>query len=221
MRNQSDLDKKIHAYVDGLFSGVGESQQLYDLKEELATNLKEKIADYKKAGMDESTAFKEAVSSMGDLSGLVDDMREVGQDKAKQAVYSSMTERIAVAGLITGILLILFGVLTTAMLFFMGLQLEAVTGTAIFTVFGIAIITYSALTRETSKKYAMNKIRAIFYAVAIGLIAFSLYVAFTSGFATGEMYIAISSFMIFFIIGLGLWLGLLFTGTDRRKMVSR
>ncbi|WP_339149951.1 MULTISPECIES: permease prefix domain 1-containing protein [unclassified Sutcliffiella] len=221
MRNQSDLDKKIHAYVNGLFSGVGESQQLYDLKEELATNLKEKIADYKKEGMDESTAFKEAVSSMGDLSGLVDDMREVGQNKAKQAVYSSMTERIAVAGLITGILLIIFGVLTSAMLFFMGLQLETVTGTAIFAVFGIAIITYSMLTRETSKKYGMNKVRAIFYAVAIGLIAFSLYVAFTSGFATGEVYIAISSFMIFFIIGLGLWLGLLFTGTDRRKMVSR
>ncbi|KMJ57612.1 hypothetical protein AB685_16575 [Bacillus sp. LL01] len=214
-------DKKVQAYVDGLFSGVGESQQLFDLKEELTTNLKEKIADYKRAGMEETVAFNEAVSSMGDLSGLVDDMREVGQDKAKQAVYSSMTARISAAGLITGILLVLFGVLTSAMLFFMGLQLEAVTGTAIFAVFGIAIITYSALTRETSKKYAMNKVRAIFYAVAVGLVAFSLFVAFTSGFATGEMYIAISSFMIFFLVGIGLWLGLAFTGTDRRKMVAR
>lgn len=221
MRSKSNLDNKIRAYVDGLFSGVGESQQLFDLKEELTTNLKEKIADYKKAGMDESAAFKEAASSMGDLSGLVDDMREVGQDKAKKEIYSSMTARISAAGLITGILLILFGVLTSAMLFFMGLQLEAVTGTAIFAVIGIAIITYSALTRETSKKYAMNKVRAIFYAVSVGLIAFSLYVAFTSGFATGEMYIAISSFMLFFIIGIGLWLSLVFTGTDRRKTVSR
>ncbi|MGD6776964.1 permease prefix domain 1-containing protein [Sutcliffiella horikoshii] len=218
---KSNVDKKVQAYVDSLFSGVGESQQLFDLKEELATNLKEKIADYKKDGMDESAAFKEAVSSMGDLSGLVDDMREVGQNKAKQAVYSSMTARISAAGLITGILLILFGVLTSAMLYFMDMDLEAVTGTAIFVVFGIAIITYSGLTRESSKKYAMNRIRAILYAVAIGLVAFSLFVAFTTGFATGEIYIAISSFMIFFLMGIGLWLGLLFTGTDRRKMVAR
>ncbi|CAG9620323.1 permease prefix domain 1-containing protein [Sutcliffiella rhizosphaerae] len=217
MKNQRDLDKKIHSYVDNLFSGVGESQQLFDLKEELTTNLKEKIADYKKAGMDEKEAFNEAVSSMGDLSGLVDDMREVGKDKAKQAVYSSMTDRISAAGLITGILIISFGILTTAMLFFMGLQLQSVAGPAIFVVFGIALVTYSWLTRETKKKYAMNKIRAILYSVAIGLLAFSLFVAFTAGFATGEMYIAISSFMVFFLIGLGLFLGLLFTGTDRRK----
>ncbi|MEA3318715.1 MAG: permease prefix domain 1-containing protein [Bacillota bacterium] len=218
---RTSVDKKVQAYVDGLFSGVGESQQLFDLKEELATNLKEKIADYKKDGMDESAAFKEAVSSMGDLSGLVNDMREIGQDKVKQAVYSSMTARISAAGLITGILLILFGVITSVMLYFMDLQLEAVTGTAIFVVFGVSLITYSALTRETSKKYGMNKVRAICYAVAVGLVAFSLFVAFTTGFATGEMYIAISSFMIFFLVGIGLWLGLAFTGTDRRKMVAR
>lgn len=35
--------------------------------------------------------------------------------------------------------------------------------------------------------------------------------------ATGEMYIAISSFMVFFLGGVGLYLFLIFTGTDRRK----
>ncbi|WP_209121254.1 hypothetical protein [Alkalihalobacillus sp. BA299] len=79
------------------------------------------------------------------------------------------------------------------------------------------IVTYSVLTRETSQKYAMNKVRAIFYAIGFGLILFSLFVAFTSGFATGEMFIAISSFMVFFLVGIGLLLGLLFTGTDRKK----
>jgi len=41
MNTKKDLDKKVNSYIDQLFSGVGESQQLFDLKEELATNLKE------------------------------------------------------------------------------------------------------------------------------------------------------------------------------------
>jgi hypothetical protein len=217
MEDKSKLDQKVKSYVNKLFSGVGDSQQLFDLKEELAINLKEKIGDYQKTGMEEQEAFKEAVSSMGDLSGLVDDMRQLGQDKAKQAVYTTMTARVSTVGLIVGILVILFGVLTTAMLYFMGLPLEAVTGPVIFVVVGGAIVTYSTLTRETIQKYAMNKGRAIFYAVAIGLILFSLFVAFISGFATGEMFIGISSFMVFFLTGFGLLLGLLFSGTDRRK----
>jgi hypothetical protein len=217
MKKQSNLDKKVKTYVDHLFSGVGDSQQLFDLKEELTSNLREKIGDYKKSGMSDEEAFKKAVSSMGDLSGLVDDMREHGQDKAKQAVYTSMTARVSTAGLIVGILVILFGALTTAMLSFMDLPTVAVSGPAIFMVVGGAVVTYSVLTRETSQMYAMNKGRALLYTLAVGLILFSLFVACVSGFATGEMFIAISSFMVFFLLGVGLLLGLLFGGTNRKK----
>ncbi|MGO4890469.1 permease prefix domain 1-containing protein [Anaerobacillus sp. MEB173] len=217
MRNKSDLDQRIKSYVNQLFSGVGESQQLFELKEELTTNLKEKINDYKKTGIDEKEAFKEAVSSMGDLSGLVDDMRVLGQDKAKQAVYTTMTARVSTAGLVVGILVILFGILTTSMLYFMDLPLQAVSGPAIFIVLGGAIVTYSFLTRETNQKYAMNKVRAILYSLSISLILFGMFVAFVTRFATGEMFIAISSFMVFFLVGIGLFLSLIFSGTDRKK----
>lgn len=216
MKNK-DLNKKVNSYVKQLFSGVGESQQLYDLKEELTTNLKEKIADYKKSGMDEDEAFKEAVSSLGDLSGLIDDMREIGQDHAKQAIYTSWATRISNVGLITGILVILFGILTSLMLYFMEVPLEAVLGPTIFIVLGGAILTYSLLTRETSQKYAMGKGRAILYSISAGLILFSLFVAFTTGVATGEMFIAISSFMFFFLVGLGIFLSLILSGANRSK----
>jgi hypothetical protein len=90
MLKNEKLDKKVNAYIENLFSGVGASQQLFDLKEELATNLKEKTYDIQSRGLDEDQAFKEAVISMGDLSGLVDDMRKLGQDMAKQNVCSTM-----------------------------------------------------------------------------------------------------------------------------------
>lgn len=217
MRKNKELEQKIKSYIERLFSGVGPSQQLFELKEELATNLNERVNDYISMGKGEKEAFQEAVSSLGDLSGLVDDMRAIGQDKAKQAIYSSMTARISTAGLIIGILLILFGILNTLMLYFMEIPREGTYGAMIFVVVGGAIVTYSALTRETEKKYAMNKVRALLYAIAIGLLLFSLFVGFISGFATGEIYIAISSFMVFFLGGVGLYLFLFFTGSDRKK----
>jgi len=217
MRNKSALDQKVKSYVNQLFSGVGKSQQLFELKEELTTNLKEKINDYKKMGMDEKEAFKKAVSSMGNLSELVNDMRVLGQDNAKQAVYTTMTARVSSAGLVIGILVILFGVLTTSMFYFMDLPLQAVSAPAIFVVLGGVIVTYCFLTRETSRKYAMNKIRAILYSLSIGLILFGLFAAFVAGFATSELFIAVSSFMVFFLVGIGLFLSFIFSGTDRKK----
>ena len=86
---KSFSDDKVKSYLDNLFSDVGPSQQLFELKEELATNMKEKIVDYQSRGMEEEQAIKETVISMGDLRGLVDDMRKMGQYTAKQAVYST------------------------------------------------------------------------------------------------------------------------------------
>lgn len=217
LKNENRLNNKVKPYLDHLFSGVGASQQLFDLKEEIATNLKEKTADYQSRGMDEEQAFKEAVISMGDLSGLVADMRQFGQDKARQVVYSTMAARVSTAGIIAGVLLILFGILAVAMLYYMRLPGEAVTGTGIFIVAGGALITYSILTRETRQRYAMNKMRAVLYALSAGLILFGMYTAIVTRFSTGEVYIAIASLMVFFLAGIGLFLFLILTGTDRRK----
>lgn len=217
LRNNEPLNKKVNVYIDNLFAGVGPSQQLFDLKEELAINLQEKISDIKARGLDDEQAFKEAVISMGDLSGLVDDMRRVGQDTAKQWAYTSLSGRISTAGIVAGVLLILFGAFTVAMLYFMKMEAEPVVGSSIFIVAGGAVLTYSILTRETRNKYGMNKIRAVLYALAIGLILFSIFTALTSRFATGEMFIAIGSLMVFSLPGIGLFLLLILTETDRSK----
>jgi hypothetical protein len=140
-------------------------------------------------------------------------MRLLGQDIARQTVYSTMTTRISTAGIIAGVLLILFGLFTVAMLYFMRLPGESVACNGIFIVAGGALITYSLLTREMQKRYGMNKIRAALYALSIGLILFGLATAFISGYATGETYIAIASLMVFFLAGIGLFLFLILTGT--------
>ena len=221
LTGNSRLNEKINDYLDLLFSGVGPRQPLFDLKEELAINLKEKTQDIMARGLDEDQAFKEAVASMGDLSGLVEDMRQLGQDTARQTVYTSMSARISTAGIVIGVLLVLFGLFTSAMLYSMNGSVDGsgveVVGPGIFVVAGGALLTYSILTRETRYKYAMNKIRAGLYAISIGLLLFSIFTGFVTRYATGEMFITIASVMIFFLAGTGLFLTLALTGTDRRK----
>lgn len=219
MKNEIPQNKQIDEYINHLFAGVGASQQLYELKEELAVNLREKIQDIKARGLNDEDAFREAVCSMGDLSGLVEDMRKVGQDTAKQTVYTSMTARISTAGIVIGVMLILFGLFTSAMLYFMSGFGVVSLGSGIFLVVGGAILTYSILARETTDRYAMNKIRAALYAVAVGLLLFSLFTGLMTRYATGEMFIAVASVMVFFISGTGLLLALILTGSDRRKQL--
>jgi len=214
---KSIIDSNVKKYIDNLFADAGPSQQLFDLKEELATNMKEKIMDYQSRGMEEEQAFKEAVISMGDLRGLVDDMRKLGQDTVRQTVYSTMTARISTAGIIAGTLLVLFGIFTITMMYFMKMEPVSVAGSGIFIVAGGVLITYSVLTRETHRKYAMNKIRAAFYALSAGLLLWGIFTAFITRFATGEMYIAIASTMVFTLTGIGIFLFLILTGTARRK----
>ncbi|MDD3024087.1 MAG: permease prefix domain 1-containing protein [Syntrophomonadaceae bacterium] len=217
--NENGLDHKVSVYIENLFSGVGGSQQLFDLKEELSINIKEKTIDYQSLGMDDEQAFKEAVISMGDLGGLVDDMRRIGQDTAKQSVYSTMAARISTAGIVAGVLLSLFGLFVSAIIYFQDYSLQDAIGPGIFIVAGGALITYSMLTRESRKKYAMNRTRALFYALSIGLMLFSLFVSLITYFGEGEMYAAIASPMLFFLAGIGLFLYLALTETDRFKNI--
>jgi len=215
--NDKGLDQKIKAYFDNLFSGVGPSQQLFDLKEELTINMKEKIMDYRARGMNDEQAFKEAIVSLGDLSGLVDDMRKLGQDTARMNVYSSMANRISAGFIVVGILLALFGIFVIAMTYFMRMGVLAVAGNGIFVVAGGMLFTYGLLTRETTKKYAMNKIRAALYGLSIGAILFGLFSAVVTYFSVGETYVSIASLMVFFLGGVGLFLILALTESDRRK----
>ena len=216
-RDEKELDQKIKAYFDNLFSGVGASQQLFELKEELTINMKEKIADYRARGMNDEQAFREAVISMGDLNGLVDDMRKLGQDTARMSIYSSMDNRISAGFSVVGVLLALFGIFVMAMTYYMREEGVAVAGNGIFMVAGGMLFTYGLLTRETARKYAMNKVRAALYGLSIGSILFGMFSAVVTHFSVGETYVSIASLMVFFLGGVGLFLLLALTESDRRK----
>ncbi|SHF30550.1 hypothetical protein SAMN05444392_11452 [Seinonella peptonophila] len=217
MMNNSSVDKKVKERINELFAGVGSSQALFELKEELSTNIKEKVADFQSRGMDEQQSLQEAMISLGDLSELVEEMRQLGQNQAKQKVYSTRAAQISTIGIVVGVLLILFGGLVCTMLFFQTSETISAVGPLIFVVLGGAITTYSVLTRETKKCYGMNKIRATIYAAAVGTGLFGFFVSIMTYAGMGKIYTAIAPFMVFFMISVGVILYLILTEVDRKK----
>ena len=57
--------------------------------------------------------------------------------------------------------------------------------------------------RETSKKYAMNKIRAALYGLATGVLLFGFFVSAAAYFAVEESFVPVASLMVFFLPGFG------------------
>lgn len=211
----SEIENKLKRHLDKLFSGIHASKQLHDLQEELMANLSEKVADYRKEGMDDEQAIKEAIISMGDISGLIDELNSSNQASHSNLPFSPKTLLLSNIILISGIMLLLFGCLATLMFYFMAIPVVGKTGGGIFIVLGGGLITFSFLARDTKKRYGMSTIRAVGYGLSVSLILFSIFVAFTSGLATGEMYIAIASLMVFFLLGVCLLLILLFSEKSR------
>lgn len=219
LMNNKQLDQKIQEYLDHQFASVRETQQLFQLKEELFMNLKERVSDLMKRGSSEEDAFKEAVISMGDLSGLVEDMRVYGQDTARQSVDSKAANRLSTAGIIAGALFLLTGGFLSSIVYFVtGFQILGSLAIAwVCTTVGVVLLTYSLLTRETAQRYAMAKVRALLYALGYGSIVSALFLSAITYSATGEMFIGIATMMLWFVIGFGLVLSLALTGKSRLK----
>ncbi|MDQ0417242.1 cation transport ATPase [Croceifilum oryzae] len=217
IRNKT-LDHKIQEYLDRQFEEIKETQHLFETKEELFMNLKERSMDLIKNGKEEEEAFQEAIVSMGNLSSLAEEMRQYGEDPVKQSIYSRSQERVSTMGIVIGVLLTIFGFCNSAMVFFMSRPLNVVVGSGfLFIMLGISLITYSVLTRETQSRFAMNKIRALLYTVAISTIIFGFFTSAFSYSSTRKVYVAIAACMVFVLIGVGMYLYLMLTEKSRLK----
>lgn len=215
MRNKK-LDERIQEYIDKQFMDVKGTQQLFDMKEELFINLKERISDMIKEGYTEEDAFKEGVISIGDLSDLVEEMQSYGQDEMKQSIDSKEAQHMSTKGMIGGILLFLFGIFASSIAnYLLGSQLFWITS-CLFTVPGMLLIIYGLLIKETRKRYAMNKTRARRYIFAIGTFLYGSCISIIVYSLPLEL-VALVLFMVSILISLAILLPLLLAGRSRLK----
>ncbi len=91
---------KIRAYIDHAFKDAPQTKKMEELKEELLGNLIEKYNDHLKNGKNEDEAYTAAISGIGDISELVDNLREpfpLMPETAKERHRSALMVAIAVA----------------------------------------------------------------------------------------------------------------------------
>ncbi|WP_232697689.1 permease prefix domain 1-containing protein [Brevibacillus daliensis] len=174
------MNKKIQGYVDQLFDGYQESQQLHELKEEIMANLLARIEESVANGKTEEEAFQLAIKELGDISEVAE---EISLNK-KYEVIDEMFNRKPLEKkfafgytVATGILL--FGMIVSLGLYFQkGELFLAVSSLFPFAVVSISAFVFLGLVQETSHQYGMKPIRAIFYTLAAALLSGGVFISF-------------------------------------------
>lgn len=69
------MEQKIREYIDSVFRDVPHSERADNIRNEILQNLLDKYADLLKEGRTADEAYAIAISSGGDLSGIVADLR--------------------------------------------------------------------------------------------------------------------------------------------------
>lgn len=86
------MEEKIKSYVEGVFRDVPKSERAENIKSEILQNLTDKYRDLKREGRDDEEAYAIAISSGGDLSGIVADLK--GENVKYSYAYEKQFEKM-------------------------------------------------------------------------------------------------------------------------------
>jgi hypothetical protein len=214
------VKERIKKYVDNLFADIYDTKQLRELKEEISANLLEKINDLRASGMKEDEAFNEAVSSLGNMDELVENLKKASNEKFEDDIFNTtpLDKKHIIAYIVAAVAL-LFGVMSAGIVYLQDKNMMATLGTLMpFTMVSILLFMYFGLTQETKYSYGMRPRRALLYCLATESIVFG-------GFSTGfvyfsgqELFSVLATSMPFLIISVVLFIYLGLTEKNRRKM---
>ena len=209
-------------YIDNLFAGYEENSSLLDFKEELNSNLEERIAHLQRGGMTPEAAFYKVTSELGDISVLADEISL----KKKQEVLADMymktrsyigTKRMMAYILCAGVFL--FGVITASLSWlYLDLPIAGIGTMLPFSLLPAAIVVFLGLTQETARYRPMEWKRALLYAVAAVVFLFGLFIFLLTFFVRDAGLPAAIATLIPFCLPSALVLAfLILTEKDRSK----
>ncbi|RWR13188.1 permease prefix domain 1-containing protein [Siminovitchia fortis] len=216
------MNKKVKTYVEDLFRGYEETAELQDFKEEIISNLLERIKDFETEGMDYDAAFTKAIGELGDITAIADDIsRQKRNEVIGQMYFQHKVEvglKHAIGYVIAGILF-LFG-LTVGFITYFSTDVisEGISSSLPFIVISGAAFVFLGLTQETASDYPMSWGRALIYAIAAGGILFGLITAASLYFMDNMgIHAVLGTLLPFVIPGVGILAFLLLTEKSRHK----
>ena len=230
---------KTQEYVNKLFNGYDDTPELKDFKMEITANLDDRIADLEKKGLSSSEAFSKAVSELGNITEIADEISKQKRNEIINRMYIHQNFKIdakhALGYVVAGILLILSVILIVPSFMDGSLFLKRFEDswlsdmpdivwtltTPIFPMFFIslsgAIFTFFGLTQETLANFPMNSKRAFLYSLPVGVGIFGIAFALTSYLNNTEIVPMLLILALFLIPAAGLLAFLLLTEKNRYK----
>lgn len=212
--------REIDDYVDELYEDANETERVKAKKEEISMKLSERMSELENNGMNDQDAFQEAIVSTKNLQGFTDRCENkniLDGTSTEQHVYSSMTSKLSIAGMLAGIVFILLGTVMLLNISVFGIYSNAAPAMFFYVVLGGMIFTYSFMARKIRIKKNMTHRRAFMYALAVGSILFAIFIALTVGVSTSNWFIGILAFSVFLIVGLALFYQLLMTNEPSKN----
>ncbi len=87
------MKDKLRQYVDLLFAGAVNNEKNNELKEELLGNLYDRYDDFVASGMSEDEAYNSTISSIGDLSELLEKSRQEHPSASESSEAQTSTQK--------------------------------------------------------------------------------------------------------------------------------
>ncbi len=212
----------IEKYVNHLFVDITENKQLRELKEEIIANLHEKVNDFIKQGQKEDEALNNAISSLGDMNELVNQLKKASEEKYKSKPLQQVPlDRKHIIGYVIASAILLLGLMIAIMVYFIHKDLFLTVGIlSPFVIISIPMYAYLGLTQESMNDYPMKTSRALSYSIAILLLLIGFLCSGFTYLSNKEIYLIIGSFIPFGIVAIIIFIYLGLTEKPRSKMHS-
>lgn len=214
------MENRVKGYVDNLFSGIYETKELSELKEEIGSNLLAKIEDFISSGSSEDDAFNKAISDLGDMSELIEGLKKASEQKVYEDMYKKQPiDRKHVIGYITSSIILLLGIMLSGKKYLDAQNfLGAMRTLTPFLIISTGLYVYLGLTQETKQHYGMKEKRAAGYSLATMTLLVGLILAGLSYFSGTELSRILTTSMLFIIPSAIVYMYLGLTETNRSKV---
>jgi len=169
---------ELKQFIDQAFEKYEESPELTDFKEELLTNLQDRLKSLEEKGMNRAEALKEIEIEFADINKIADEMSLAKKKEVFEMQYMSLRHFVTkpraaiytILGVLAG-----FGLIAAGLSYLSSGKIEGLVGVLmIFVAAPLAGSIYMGLTQETATRNPMRPLRASIYSIAVYVLLFGI-----------------------------------------------
>lgn len=213
---------ELKQFINKAFEKYEESPELIDFKEELLTNLQDRLKSLESTGLKRVDALKEIETEFADINKIADEMSLAKKKEVFENQYMSfrhfVTKPRAAIFAILGVLTA-FGLIIAGLSFLTTNKIEPFIGVLmVFLSVPLSGFVYMGLTQETATRNSMRPLRASIYAVATFVLLFGVLLVPMLVFGeTKSLEGALAVLIPFALPSIGVLGFLMITESDHRK----